>query len=51
MKIIILKLYLTTKETGHILCVNFLGVNEYDAHLSFNCEKLNKGGLRCTEII
>ena len=27
--------HLTTKETLHILCVNFLAVNEYDAHLTF----------------
>ena len=26
-------LYLTTKETWHILCVSFWVVNEYDAHL------------------
>ena len=45
------QLYLTTKETWHILCVIFLEVNEYDAHLSFQCVKLNKGKLRCTEII
>ena len=44
-------LYLTTKETRHILCVNFLVVNEYDAHLSFHCIKLNKDRLRCSEII
>ena len=45
------ELYLTTKETRDILCVNFLVVDEYDAHLSFHCVKLNKDRLRCTEII
>ena len=44
------QIYLTTKETWHILCVKCLVVNEYDAHLSFHCVKLNKGRLRCTEI-
>ena len=44
-------LYLTTKETWHILYVNFLVVNEYDAHFCFHCVKLNNGKLRCTEII
>ena len=29
----------------------FLVVNEYDVHLYFHCVKLNKGRLRCTEII
>ena len=29
----------------------FFVVNEYDAHLSFHCVQLNKGRLRCTEII
>ena len=33
------------------MCVNFLVVNEYGAHLSVHCVKLNKGRLRCTEII
>ena len=51
LKLLCLQIYLITKETGHILCVNFLIVNEYDAHLSFHCVKLNKGRLRCTEII
>ena len=46
-----LNTYLTTKETWHILCVNILVVNEYDAHLSFHCVKLNKGSRRCSEII
>ena len=45
------KIYLTTKETWHILCVNVLVVNEYDVYVSFHCVKLNKGRLRCTEII
>ena len=48
---IIALLYLTAKKTLHILYVNFLIVNEYDAHLSFHCVKLYKGRLRCTEII
>ena len=42
--------YLTTKETWHTLYVNFQ-VNEYDAHLSFHCVKLNNGRLRCIVII
>ena len=40
-----------TKETRHILCVNFLVVNECDAHLFLHWVKLNKGRLRCIEII
>ena len=45
------KIYLTIKETWHVLCVNFLVVNEYDVHLSFHCIKLNKDRPRSTEII
>ena len=44
-------IYLTTKETWHILCVNFLVINEYDAHLSFHCVKLNKFRRRCIRFI
>ena len=44
-------IYLTTKETWHILYVNFLVLNEYDAHLSFHSVKLNNDRLRCTGII
>ena len=44
-------IYWTTKETWHILFVNFLVVNEYNAHLPFHYVKLNNGKLRCTEII
>ena len=40
-----------SKETLCILCVHFWVVNEYVAHLTFQCVKLNKGRLRCTEII
>ena len=43
--------YLSTKETWHILCVHFLVVNEYNAHLSSHCVKLNKSRQKCTEII
>ena len=42
--------YLITKETWHILYVNFLVVKEYDAHLSFHYVKLNNDRQRCTEI-
>ena len=39
-------LYLTTPT----VC-QYLVVNQYDAHLSFHCVKLNKCRLRCTKII
>ena len=42
MKVSLIDIYLTTKETWHILCVKILVVNEYDAHLSFHCVKLTK---------
>ena len=39
------------KEPDTYCMSSFLVVNEYDAHLSFHCVQLNKGRLRCTEII
>ena len=38
------------RNLTHTVC-QVLVVNEYDAHLAFHCVKLNKGRLRCTEII
>ena len=42
-------IYLTTKETWHLVFINILALNEITVHLYFPCLGLNYAGLRCIE--